>query len=869
MKRFSKFVVFLIVSLLLTSPLVAVFQFIPTVKAKNVYRFTHIDAEVINPVGNLVLYRWNREASLAVGLPSGVISNTEFEVLSDKEGVLFDGGVAKARIYKLDEESIEFDVVLEKNIGVYEFVFPISTKNLAFYYQPPLYEEYGFSEPFSNATFFVNATHVIENGIVTGYRPENVVGSYAVYHATKRDNEYKTGKAFHIYRPFAVDSVGKEVWCELNIDETKGLLTITISQTFLDSAVYPVSIDPTFGYTTAGGSSWMLGGNTLNGARPHPCSETGTAANMSWYGCSSSGSINLKCAIYRDSNDALIGYTEQLAVSTSVQWWTHNIISGGSLSAQDYILTLWANNGFTFYYDSVSGFYKAYRSLTYNSFPNPAGWTSKIANEKFKWSVYCTYTVAGGQSYTVDLTETISPSASLNKWQDQFKALTETILSSSQIVFGAEWKVSLSQTFVLSESLAYSQEQVYVFPQTVSPSASLLKWVDLMYNFPESISQLASLTPSGEGSYSYMETVYSSEAMNYLQEHLHSCGETIIFTLSMSYSIEQVQVFEYSFSFAQTVSPSGTIEYWIESIIIFSQTFSPTETITYRQEQFYPFQQSFTISEGMIQWQEHSHAYSETAYPSATTQPIGVETIFTFLHTITSSTTMNHWQDQFFSFSQTSILSTTINVFLDAMHMFAEILYPSTTSTSSGEGKFMLTQTITPSETISYWQEQSQTMTETIISTPSFQHAIEGIQEFAEIFIETMQSSTLMNFWMEISHQLVAGSAQTGISTNIAEAIFSLTQTIAPTESIVYWQEQAFIKTATMQPLTSLYYSSEGLLEFIESFTDTITISDILTIIIPTVTPGEAISLVYVAIGIAAVVTFSVAIAFFATKQED
>jgi len=72
-----------------------------------------------------------------------------------------------------------------------------------------------------------------------------------------------------------------------------------------------------------------------------------------------------------------------------------------------------------------------------------------------------------------------------------------------------------------------------------------------------------------------------------------------------------------------------------------------------------------------------------------------------------------------------------------------------------------------------------------------------------------------------------------------------------------------------MQPLTSLYYSSEGLLEFIESFTDTITISDILTIIIPTVTPGEAISLVYVAIGIAAVVTFSVAIAFFATKQED
>lgn len=65
--------------------------------------------------------------------------------------------------------------------------------------------------------------------------------------------EYKTGKAFHIYRPKAIDANGVEQWCSLDIKD--GILTVIIPQNFLNKALYPVIVDPTFGYTSAGASS--------------------------------------------------------------------------------------------------------------------------------------------------------------------------------------------------------------------------------------------------------------------------------------------------------------------------------------------------------------------------------------------------------------------------------------------------------------------------------------------------------------------------------------------------------------------------------------------------------------------------------------
>ena len=67
---------------------------------------------------------------------------------------------------------------------------------------------------------------------------------------------YKTGKAFHIYRPKITDKNGRWIWGELHIDEKKGELSVTVNQSFLDNAVYPVTVDPTFGDTSCGATAY-------------------------------------------------------------------------------------------------------------------------------------------------------------------------------------------------------------------------------------------------------------------------------------------------------------------------------------------------------------------------------------------------------------------------------------------------------------------------------------------------------------------------------------------------------------------------------------------------------------------------------------
>src|SRR3990167_591565 len=140
------------------------------------------------------------------------------------------------------EEGYEFEVILTEKPATNKVRFTIETKELDFFYQPPLTQQ------------------EIDEGAV---RPDDVVGSYAVYHATKggmndaAGKEYKVGKAFHIYRPFAYDNEGNGVWCDLNI--TGANLTITIPQAFLDDAVYPVIVDPTFGNTGIGASNFNMG----------------------------------------------------------------------------------------------------------------------------------------------------------------------------------------------------------------------------------------------------------------------------------------------------------------------------------------------------------------------------------------------------------------------------------------------------------------------------------------------------------------------------------------------------------------------------------------------------------------------------------
>jgi len=280
--------------------------------------------------------------------------------------------------------------------------FPFPIHNLKAYYQPPLYIDYGFTEPYQNGTFFVNATHAMrlikDVWRVIDYRPENAVGSYAVYHVSKRNGIYKTGKAFHIFRPKAYDANGNEAWCNLNI--TDKFLIVEVPQTFIEKATYPIIIDPYFGYNSAGISSQDIG-DSIHGSK-FLCLDVANAENISAY-LERDGYTQTeyaKCAIYKHDDSSLVGYTSQLSITTA-KWYKFNVISGGSLSANtEYVLVAWAEcqeatkdpyyTSALLHYDDGETNQGHYQDKTYDGFPDPASFSH---NDR-KYSIYCEYSPA-------------------------------------------------------------------------------------------------------------------------------------------------------------------------------------------------------------------------------------------------------------------------------------------------------------------------------------------------------------------------------------------------------------------------------------------------------------------------------------------
>lgn len=176
--------------------------------------------------------RWDNEVNFSVGLITerrgGREKVGEKVEWNDEHGT-------KARFYQKPGEEFEFEIELAEKPATNTILLSIETKGLRFLYQPPLTQK------------------EIDDGCE---RPDNVVGSYAVYHKTMKGNyvggkNYRAGKAFHIYRPHVTDAEGKREWCDMDI--TGSMMRITVP----DGLTYPVIIDPTFGVDPASpGGSW-------------------------------------------------------------------------------------------------------------------------------------------------------------------------------------------------------------------------------------------------------------------------------------------------------------------------------------------------------------------------------------------------------------------------------------------------------------------------------------------------------------------------------------------------------------------------------------------------------------------------------------
>lgn len=395
--------------------------------------------------------RWDNECNFSLRLLDGVATKPSVSC-SGKE-IVWSRGDIDVRFYLLDSgrtqyiyDSVndttledrqlenggyEFEIRLNKKPLTNQIQFSIQTKGLDFYKQV---------EPDDDRVHRIvgNCAYDKDDKRVE-YWADNVIGSYAVYHSSMEGNyqkvggqNYRAGKAFHIYRPKIIDADGKEAWGELAVDTQTGILTVTIPQAFLNSAKYPIrhAAGFTFGYETIGSftrdwGDYMYTSLYANG------SDSGTGDSMTFYlAYISSGTKKGVLGVW-NTGLGLIGQTNEGSYGTAddTQWQILEFSSAPEIAAST---SYWMGG----YGESTDWDVKRdtgasnscrYYSRTYNSaLPNPlAGslWT-------YKFSLYCTYSEeAGGTVH--DLTGTADSVTSIISTVSKMMGLTGTTASAS------------------------------------------------------------------------------------------------------------------------------------------------------------------------------------------------------------------------------------------------------------------------------------------------------------------------------------------------------------------------------------------------------------------------------------------------------
>jgi uncharacterized protein DUF2341 len=330
------------------------------------------------------LKRWDDEVNLSVSL---IDNDTSDPVVStDKEKIKWTKDKREVNFYEIEPSTefpkggYEFEITLKEKPDTNKVEFNLETKGLRFLYQPELTQ----SE--------------IDRG---AKRPENIINSYAVYYENVPKNfidekEYKSGKAFHIYRPKIVDANNNWVWGVLNVDETNGLLTVTIPQEFLDNATYPIThaAGLTIGYDSVGGTTtqewtdWYTGINVTASA--------GTIGKISFYG-GTTVTTHMKGLIFLDSTDELVtnGISDPTTYST-IEWHDFTFSTKPTLSGSTvYRIGGIADGWFLYYYDNDAA-YNMKTGLT--DYDSPAKPDTINQYGSYKLSIYATYGTTMGNS---------------------------------------------------------------------------------------------------------------------------------------------------------------------------------------------------------------------------------------------------------------------------------------------------------------------------------------------------------------------------------------------------------------------------------------------------------------------------------------
>ena len=330
----------------------------------------------------LKFMRWDNEANYSVRLFLDKYFGAQISIDGQTGKVVWRKGNNEVHFYELKESEnlpnggFEFEIILYSKPVSNIFEFSILAKDVDFFYQPKT-----VAEP-------------------NGHRPDHIKGSYAVYSQKGTIHEeggkfYRAGKVGHIHRPKAVDDNGDWIWCDLNIDA--GLMTVTVPQLFLDSASYPVKVDPTFGNEGEGGSSAGVGAAEIYSSGAGAPASSGTVTNLHIYGYTQSES-DVTVGLYDDDTgpNSKVGTEKETVDFTDASpagWMNFSTNELSVTGSSTYWPSADSDVSLVVYYDVVGGTNRYFDVHTYG-----VAWPATHAQDTSsgaKYSMYCTYTAAG------------------------------------------------------------------------------------------------------------------------------------------------------------------------------------------------------------------------------------------------------------------------------------------------------------------------------------------------------------------------------------------------------------------------------------------------------------------------------------------
>jgi hypothetical protein len=363
--------------------------------------------------------RWNNQANASFRL----VQTEPATVTYDATAIVYDTPSLTAKFYALDDvesdDGHEFEVWLKTKPATNVVAFTVQHKGGTWTKQP-------FHPHRSDHPEFHPDAYYFGTNPWGGERrsPERVVGSYVFYSDTLQGDytaidghNYRSGKILHVYRPWARDAKGVQVWCDLDLDEPRGLLTITIPQAFLDTAAYPVLVDPTFGYSGTAASDDNIGGahilckatsnpasnGTLDsitikgrirndGSSPHPNHAPAIYSDTAGAPVNKLAAVDTVGTLYTGSDAELTTSITYASLASGTQYWLGSKQAG----ITDYSASGTGNDAW-FKYDATGGannlYFKVYAGVDQAWEATTTGYSS-AGNEKVY--IYGTYTASGG-----------------------------------------------------------------------------------------------------------------------------------------------------------------------------------------------------------------------------------------------------------------------------------------------------------------------------------------------------------------------------------------------------------------------------------------------------------------------------------------